>query len=110
MTTTATPRPRKRAVPATAPKPQDRKTKAEAAREADATDGFVTVEHCGVTLRVPVRGKVPMTAIVAFRNGDEIEGTRILLGDKQWEAFLAAKPLVDDFNELGSKIQEAAGN
>ena len=100
--------PRKR-VPATAPQPQDHKQKS-AAREAEAEGGFVTVEQCGVKLRVPIKGKVPLKALIAFNNGDEFGGTEILLGQEQWATFLAKDPTLDDFLEVAQKVKEAAGN
>ncbi|QFG10033.1 tail assembly chaperone [Mycobacterium phage IdentityCrisis] len=105
MTTT----PRKR-VPATAPKPQDHKAKKSAeARQAEA-DGFVTIEQCGVTLQIPVGGKVPLKAYMAFKNGDEIAGTELLLGPEQWASFLEKDPTVDDFAAIGEKLEELVGN
>lgn len=104
MTTTS------KRVPGTAPKPQDRKPKKSAeARQAEA-DGFVTIEQCGVTLKVPVAGKVPLAAYIAFKKGDELGGTELLLGEKQWDAFMAKNPTVDDFAEIGEKLTDLMGN
>lgn len=101
--------PRKR-VPATAPKPQDRKPKKSAeARQAEA-DGFVTIEQCGVTLKIPLAGKVPLKAYMAFKKGDELAGTELLLGEKQWAAFLEKNPIVEDFAEIGEKLTDLMGN
>ncbi|WP_231706519.1 MULTISPECIES: adenylosuccinate synthase [Tsukamurella] len=98
-------------IPAHAPQPQDhKKKKSDAAREAEANGGFVDIEYKGLELRVPVRGKVPLKALMAFKRGDEFEGTRILFGDEQWEAFLETDPLAEDFNAIGTLIREAAGN
>lgn len=108
----ATPRkaaPRKR-VPATAPKPADHLPKqSTAARQAEA-DGFVIVEQCGLELKIPVAGKVPLTAYIAFKNGNELEGTELLLGAQQWAAFLKKNPTLDDFAEIGRQLDEASGN
>jgi hypothetical protein len=97
------------------PEPQDHKPKkkrsiAAEAREAEAGDGFVVVEQCGVTLRIPVSGKVPLAAIDAFRDGDNYAGTKIMLGDEQWKALTAAGATMDDLDALGAKLMEAAGN
>lgn len=101
--------PRKR-VPATAPKPQDRNPKKSAeARQAEA-DGFVAIEQCGVTLKIPIAGKVPLKAYMAFKNNDELRGTELLLGEKQWAAFLEKNPTVDDFAEIGEKLTDLMGN
>jgi hypothetical protein len=94
-----------------APKPQDQKPKKKAAaREAEADDGFVTVEQCGVSLRIPVGGKMPLKAYLAFRDGDETGGIELLLGPEQWEELLAKDPTLDDMNQIGLKIQEFWGN
>jgi hypothetical protein len=90
------------AIPDHAPQPQD-------ARRAEA-DGFITIEQCGVQLRIPVKGKVPLKAYMLFVEGKELAGTAALLGPEQWEAFLAADPTVDDYSAIGQRIAEAAGN
>jgi hypothetical protein len=95
------------------PEPQDRKPKKKAsvgAREAEADDGYVTVEQCGIRLRIPLAGKTPIAAYIAFKNGDELGGTELLLGADQWAAFMAKNPTMDDFAEVGKKLAEAAGN
>lgn len=100
--------PRKR-VPATAPTPQDHKPK-QSAREAEAESGYLTLEQCGLELRIPLGGEIPLKSYMAFKAGDEVEGTRLLLGDEQWEKFLAADPTMLDFAAIGTKMQEASGN
>lgn len=105
MTTT----PRKR-VPASAPKPQDRRPKKSTeARQAEA-DGFVNIEQCGITLRIPIGDNVPLTAYMAFKNDDELRGTELLLGPDQWAAFLKKNPTVGDFAEIGTKLNDLLGN
>lgn len=101
-------------IPANAPKPQDRKprkTPAQKAAQAEAEgEGYITVEQCGVTLRVPVLGKVPLTAVVAAEQGDNLKATELLLGTEQWSAYLAANPTLDDFNDLSKQLEELTGN
>jgi hypothetical protein len=100
-------------VPLPAPKPQDHKPKKKlsvAAREAEADDGFVTVEQCGIKLKIPLAGKIPLKAFIAFSEGDNIEGTKLLLGVEQWNAFLEKNPTLDDFEAIGNQLQESAGN
>ncbi len=99
-------------IPENAPEPQDRKKKkaAAAAREAEATGKTVTVEQCGVTLTIPVGDNIPLEAVMAFTAGDDFGGTRALLGEEQWSAFIATRPTLGDYNELGDKLKEAAGN
>jgi hypothetical protein len=92
------------------PPPKPKKKPSVAAREAEAGDGYVIVEQCGIELRIPILGKVPLAAVLAFMNGDEFGGTELLLGAKQWAAFLAKNPTMDDFSAIGDKLAEAAGN
>ena len=109
MTTPRKAAPRKR-VPDSAPKPQDHKPKKSAeARQAEA-DGFVTINQCGIALKIPLAGKVPLKAYMAFKKGDELAGTELLLGEKQWAAFLEKNPTVDDFAEIGEKLTDLVGN
>lgn len=105
-------------IPANAPKPQDRqprktaqqKRNEAAVRAAEANDGYLDVVSCGVPLRVPVGGKVPLAAYMEFEKGNELEGTEILLGPEQWKAFMAANPTIDDFGEIGAQLEAIAGN
>lgn len=97
-------------IPESAPAPQDHKKKKSAdARKAEA-DGFIDIEQCGITLRIPLGEKVPLTAYMAFKNDDEMRGTELLLGAEQWAAFLATNPTVGDFAEIGKKLTDALGN
>lgn len=103
-------------IPEHAPEPQDHKPKKkraaarEAAREAEAGDGFVTIEQCGVTLRIPVGGKIPYAAIRRFREGDNLGGTEVLLGEEQCKALEDAGATMDDFDAIGAKLLESVGN
>lgn len=104
-------------IPDNAPKPQDRKPKktpaqkaAARARQAEAADGYATVEVLGMTLRIPIGDTVPLAAYIAFEKGDELGGTELLLGDEQWKAFLEKGPSIGDFNEVGRQLQELTGN
>lgn len=98
-------------IPENAPKPQDHKPKKKStkAREAEAGDGFVTIETRGVELRIPVGGKMPIAAFELFQEGKELPGTKMLLGPEQWAAFMATNPTLDDLAELGQKLQDATG-
>lgn len=87
-----------------------KKAAAAKAREAEAGDGYLAVEQNGVELRFPVAGKVPLKAYIAFRDGDDIEGTKLLLGPDQWAAFLDSDPTIDDFEAIGNKLQALSGN
>jgi hypothetical protein len=92
------------------------------ARKAEAGDGFVTFEHCGLELRIPVGDNVPLDLMEAIdvpgpespTEADErrrdIALTRALLGPEQWAAFKATQPTWGDYLELGRKISEYTGN
>ncbi|MDP7706800.1 adenylosuccinate synthase [Mycobacterium sp. TY815] len=104
-------------IPANARKPQDRKPKKTPAEkaavkqlQAEAEDGYVTVEQCGVQLRIPVAGKIPLAAVIAFEQDENLRGTELLLGKEQWSAFLAANPTLDDFIAIGEKLEAITGN
>lgn len=97
-------------IPEGAPAPADRrKKKSVDARKAEV-DGFIDIEQCGVELRIPLGEKVPLVAYMAFKDGDEMRGTQLLLGDEQWTAFIAANPTVGDFAEIGKKLSDVLGN
>jgi hypothetical protein len=97
-------------IPDNAPPPADRlKKKTADARKAEA-DGFIVIEQCGVELTIPLGGKVPLAAYMAFKDGDEMLGTKLLVGDEQWSAFMDTNPTVDDFAEIGKKLTEVLGN
>lgn len=90
--------------------PEPKPKKKASVREAEAGDGYLTVEQCGVELRIPVGGKVPLKAFMAFSAGDNLGGTELLLGPEQWDAFLEKNPTLDDFEAIGDQLQELSGN
>lgn len=97
-------------IPEGAPAPTDRKKKKSAdARKAEA-DGFIVIEQCGIELTVPLGEKVPLAAYMAFKDGDEMRGTELLIGSEQWAAFMGANPTVGDFAEIGQKLTDVLGN
>lgn len=96
-------------LPDGAPTPKGRPKKKSDARKAEA-DGYLDIEQCGVSLRIPLGENVPLAAYMAFRDGDEMRGTELLLGAEQWAAFMAADPTVGDFAEIGRKLSDVLGN
>lgn len=113
----------RRAVPENAPTPEDRTPKKSAqARKAEASDGFVTIEHHGLQLQIPLGDNVsldlieevdapaPESPTEADDRRRDIALTRALLGPEQWAAFKATRPTWRDYRELGTKIGEFAGN
>jgi hypothetical protein len=95
-----------------APKPERKKKKSpvSAAQEGEAGNGFVTLELRGLSLTVPVRGKIPIAAVEAFRAGDNFEGTKQMIGAEQWKLLRDAGVTMDDLDELGRQLNEATGN
>lgn len=92
------------------PKTKDQpKKKPVDGRKAEA-DGFIVIEQCGIELTIPLGEKVPLSAYVAFKDGDEMRGTELLVGAEQWAAFMAANPTVGDFAEIGKKLTDVLGN
>ncbi|MBV0920686.1 hypothetical protein KC238_25855 [Mycobacteroides chelonae] len=109
----------RRATPADAAKP-DPKRSAQA-RKAEAEDGFVTVEQCGVKFRIGLGEDMPFEVFeeMSTRPEPQTEGeqreynraiTKALLGPDQWEAFRAARPSIRDYNELSDNITALLGN
>lgn len=90
--------------------PRKKASPSAVARQAEAEDGYVTVEHRGMTLRLPIGGKVPLAAIDAFRDGDNYGGTKEMLGAEQWKLLRDAGMTMDDLDELGEKLEAASGN
>lgn len=83
---------------------------AAAARKDEADEDVVVIEHCGIKLRIPVRGKRPIAAIDAFRRGDNYEGNRRMLGDEQWKLLSDAGMTLEELDALGEKLNAALGN
>lgn len=90
--------------------PAKKASPAAAARQAEVENGFVVIEQCGISLRLPVRGKIPLSAIEFFRAGDNYGGTKEMLGEGQWARLVAAGATSDDLDEIGKKLNEASGN
>lgn len=93
-----------------APAKAPQKKVSVAAREAEAGDGLIVVEHLGIELKVPVRGEVTIAVIDKFRERDSYGATRDLLGPDQWKALSDAGMTQNSLNELGAKLKEAWGN
>lgn len=91
---------------ATARRPSARARQAEAVSE----DGYVTVDHWGITLRIPVGGNITIAATDAFRAGDNYEGTKQIVGAEQWQLLSDAGMTRNGLDELAVKLREALGN
>lgn len=100
------------------PEPKKPKKKAAVvAQEAEAKeDGFVTVEHLGIKLRIGVGDNMPAGVIDAYIDGGAGDfetnwaGLREWVGDEQWKRLKAAGMTRRDVAELDRKIGEIAGN
>ncbi|MCK0174805.1 hypothetical protein [Mycolicibacterium sp. F2034L] len=88
------------------------KKAATAAREAEANDeGFVTIDHLGVTLRIPLA--LPSAALDAWMDGGKWanrKALRAMVGPEQWQRLLDAGMNANDEAELDEKIAEHLGN
>lgn len=83
------------------------------AREAEAEDGFVTLEQCGVTLRIGVGENLPGAVIDAYMDGGTFanwKALKAMLGDEQWRRLIEAGATQGQLQELDKKIGELAGN
>ncbi|MGV0630119.1 adenylosuccinate synthase [Mycobacteroides chelonae] len=111
--------PPRKATPTDAAKPDPRKS--AQARKAEAIDGFVTVEQCGVKFQIGLGENMPFEVFEEMSTRPEPQTedeqrkynlaiTKALLGPDQWEAFRSARPTVRDYNELSDKITALLGN
>jgi hypothetical protein len=94
-------------------KPKPRKRPSVAARESEADDGFATIEHCGVTLRIPVGGKVPAAVTDAAIDGGNLanwKAVKAWVGKDQWALLIDAGMTRDDVTELDGKLAQLLGN
>jgi hypothetical protein len=89
-----------------APEPKKHAT----GREAEAGDGYVTVEQCGLQLRIPVGGKIPEEALDLFIRGKNREGLLLCIGKAQLKQLRRIPWTSDDMIELDRKVNEARGN
>ncbi|ORA23400.1 hypothetical protein [Mycobacterium aquaticum] len=123
--------PARKGIPANAPQPQDHKQKRSAAArkaEAEAESGYVTIEQCGMELKIAVGGNMPLDAILLFQEDPEtlqeygieaddpgrdaklnLAATKLMLGPEQWSEFRKKRPTVDEFNEIGVKLEAISG-
>ncbi|MEV3860712.1 hypothetical protein AB0J38_41185 [Streptomyces sp. NPDC050095] len=97
--TSATPA-RKTAAKKTAAKVQAAKS------EAVPSDKPTTFTHRGVPFTLPHPLDFPLEVL---ETDDEVEVTRLILGDEQWAAYRATKPTIRDFYELTEAMSEARG-
>lgn len=97
-----------------------KKKAAVAAQQSEAEDGYVTIEHCGLTFRIGVGDDVPLELMELVDTPEpqtesetrklDIALTKAMLGPEQWKAFQAIRPSWRDYLALGKKINEASGN
>jgi hypothetical protein len=89
-----------------APEPKKHAT----GREAEAGDGYVTVEQCGLQLRIPVGVKIPEEALDLASRGRGRESLLLMIGKKQLKQLRRIPWSVEDMTELDGKIKKASGN
>jgi hypothetical protein len=93
--------------------PQRKASPSAVARQAEAEDGYVNVEQCGVTLRIPIGGKVPAAVTDAALEGGDLANWKALkawVGKEQWALLVDAGMTNDDVEELDGKLGQLLGN
>lgn len=86
-----------------------RKTAAKkvTAAKAEAEGKPVSFEFKGMRFEIPTDPRhLPLELLMT---DDEVEATRIILGEDQWNTFVASKPTVGDFYDLVDAMSEARG-
>ncbi|MFE6226896.1 hypothetical protein [Streptomyces sp. NPDC057854] len=86
--------------------PKKNGAKKVAAAAAEATDGYATFEHRGLTFKLKHPKKFPLQVLMT---DDELVATQLILGEDQWAAYLGTAPDIEDFAELARKMSEAQG-
>jgi hypothetical protein len=75
--------------------------------EAEALNEEVSFQHAGITFTLPTDPKkLPLALLMT---NDEIEATRLVLGESQFTEYLATNPTIEDFGTLVDKMSEARG-
>ncbi|MFC4501748.1 MULTISPECIES: hypothetical protein [Streptomyces] len=88
-------------------KTTSRKPSAPKAAKAEALNEEISFEHAGIEFTFPADPKkLPLTLLMT---DDEIEATRIVLGERQFTEYLATNPTIEDFGILVDKMSEARG-
>lgn len=87
--------------------PRKTAAKKATAAKAEAENGPVSFEFNGLTFEIPTDPrKLPLELL---ETDDELEATRLVLGDEQWTAFRSTSPTVGDFYDLVDAMSEARG-
>ncbi|MGW4446449.1 hypothetical protein [Streptomyces sp. NPDC004682] len=94
--------PRKVAAKKTVPNAKAKAAEAEAIEDSAP----VTFEFKGVSYELPHPLDVPLDIL---ETDDELEATRLVLGDDQWEKFRETRPTIRDFYELTEAMSRARG-
>lgn len=102
MTTENTRAPRKTAAKKAVPNPKAKAAEVEAVEDTAP----ITFEFDGITYTLPHPLDFPLELL---ETDDELEATRLILGDEQWEAFRATNPTIRKFYDLTEAMSEARG-
>jgi hypothetical protein len=103
-----TTRPRKAAA-----KKAPARSAAAQAQQAEAGDGFATVEKCGLTLRIPVGANIPAEVIDIMMEGGQFanrKALRAIVGERQWKQLIDKGMTEGDVKELDETIGALLGN
>ncbi|MEU9404776.1 hypothetical protein AB0E08_03585 [Streptomyces sp. NPDC048281] len=77
------------------------------AAKAEAKNAPIVFEFKGLSFKVPTDPR--QFPLEILETDDELEATRLILGDDQWAAFRATGPTVGDFYDLTEAMSEARG-
>lgn len=90
--------------------PQDHRRTGPAAR-AEVDDRIdLTFDWRGRTWHVQAdKNDLPVELIEAFEDGKIVKGCRVLLGERQWAAFMALNPKRSDLDALLDPVARALG-
>ncbi|MEU5186997.1 hypothetical protein AB0G83_07555 [Streptomyces klenkii] len=78
-----------------------------AAKDAEAAEAPTHFEHRGITFTVPHPLDMPVGLLDAE---DEIEAVKLILGEKQWNAYKKSGATLRDFQPFADKISAAQGH
>jgi hypothetical protein len=95
------------------PARKPKKSASVTAREAEAEDGYVTIEQCGVELRIPIGDEIPAAVFDAhFERGPLASWNAIKawVGPEQWQLLRDAGLTRGGVKELDAKLGKLLGN
>lgn len=84
-----------------------KKAAAKPARQAEVERDEPTVfEHKGITFTIPAPLDLPLELMECE---DEYEAVKVIVGNEQWDSYMATKPTLRDFRDFAAKVNGATG-